>query len=126
MALSTNQVDDIVKGFISTLLNEIPVSMVILFGSYAHGSPQKHSDIDLAVISDWFVDKTRMEGMQFLSRLAAQYNTMIEAIPFTEEEYRNPDKRTFLASILKTGKSYRIDDWKERAYGSKEYYRCGR
>ncbi len=109
MALSKDQVDEIVKGFISTLLNEIPVNAVIMFGSYADGTPEKHSDIDLAVVSDWFVDKTRMEGMQYLSRLAARCNTFIEAIPFTAKEYKNPDKRTFLASILKNGKRYFSD-----------------
>ena len=50
-----------------------------------------------------------MESMQYLSRLAARYNTLIEAIPFTTEEYRKPDKRTFLASILKNGKTYFSD-----------------
>ena len=54
MALSKDQVDDIIKGFVRKLLYEIPVSGVILFGSYAHGNPKNHSDIDLAIISDWF------------------------------------------------------------------------
>ena len=109
MALSKDQVDDIIKGFVSKLLYEIPVSGVILFGSYAHGNPKNHSDIDLAIISDWFRDKTRMESMQYLSRMAARYNTLIEAIPFTTEEFRKLDKRTFLASILKNGKTYFSD-----------------
>ena len=108
MALSKNQLDKIIKGFISRLVREIPVEEVILFGSYAHGNPKEHSDIDLAVISDWFRDKTRMEGMQFLSRIAAHYNTLIEAIPFTTEEYRELDKRTFLGAIVKRGKPYHL------------------
>ena len=56
----------------------------------------------------WFVeqfqDKTRIENMQYLSRVAASYNTLIEAIPFTAEEYNKLDKRTFLAHIVKTGR----------------------
>jgi hypothetical protein len=43
--------------------------------------------------------------MQYLSRIAAAYNTLIEALPFTEEEYRNLDKRSFLASIVKSGRN---------------------
>jgi predicted nucleotidyltransferase len=109
MALSKNQLDEIIKGFISRLVREIPVEEVILFGSYAHGNPEEHSDIDLAVISDWFRDKTRIEGMQYLSRIAARYNTLIEAIPFTTEEYRQLDKRTFLGAIVKRGKPYHLD-----------------
>jgi predicted nucleotidyltransferase len=109
MALPKDQVDKIITGFISRLVTEIPVDEVILFGSYAHGNPKEHSDIDLAVISDWFRDKTRIESMQYLSRMAAGYNTLIEAIPFTAEEYRQLDRRTFLASIVREGKSYRPD-----------------
>ena len=74
MALSKNQLDKIIKGFICRLVCEIPVQEVILFGSYAHGNPKEHSDIDLAIISDWFRGKTRIEGMQYLSRIAAHYN----------------------------------------------------
>jgi hypothetical protein len=42
--------------------------------------------------------------MQHLSKIAASYNSLIEALPFTEEEYTNLDKRSFLASIIKTGR----------------------
>lgn len=109
MALSKNQVDGIIKGFISRLAKEIPVEEVILFGSYAHGNAKEHSDIDLAIISEWFRDKTRIQNMQYLSRIAARYNTLIEAIPFTTDEYRQLDRRTFLASIVKSGKPYAPD-----------------
>ena len=76
-----------------------------MFGSYAHGNPKEYSDIDLAVISDWFEGRPKIENMQYLSRVAAAYNSLIEALPFTEEEYRNLDKRSFLASIVKTGRN---------------------
>jgi predicted nucleotidyltransferase len=105
MALSENQVVEIIKGFIAALRREIPIKEFLLFGSYAHGNPKVYSDIDLAVISDWFEGKPKIENMQYLSRIAAAYNTLIEALPFTEEEYRNLDKRSFLASIVKTGRT---------------------
>jgi predicted nucleotidyltransferase len=105
MALSENQVVEIIKGFIAALRREIPIKEFLLFGSYAHGNPKVYSDIDLAVISDWFEGKPKIENMQYLSRIAAAYNTLIEALPFTEEEYRNLDKRSFLASIVKAGRT---------------------
>ena len=71
MALSKDRLDNIVRGFVSRLTSEIAVEEVILFGSYAHGNAKEHSDIDLAIISDWFRDKTRIENMQYLSRVAA-------------------------------------------------------
>ncbi|MCP4628810.1 MAG: hypothetical protein GY850_35680 [bacterium] len=106
MALSENQVAEIIKGFITELSQEIPIKEIILFGSYAQGDPQDYSDIDLAVISDWFEGKPRIESMQFLSRMAAAYNSLIEALPFTEEEYKNLDKRSFLASIIRSGRNF--------------------
>ena len=106
MALSEAKINEIIKGFIATLMQEIPIKEVILFGSYAHGNPKEYSDIDLAVISDWFEGRPKIENMQYLSRIAATYNSLIEALPFTEKEYRNLDKRSFLASIVKTGRNY--------------------
>ena len=109
MALSTNRLDEIVEGFIRKLVAEIPVDEVILFGSYAHGRAKDYSDIDLAIISDWFRGRPYIKNMQYLSRCAASYNSLIEALPFTGEEYKKLDKRTVLASIVKTGRKYRVD-----------------
>lgn len=105
MPLSEDQVVEIVRGFIEELRREIPVKEFLLFGSYARGDPKDYSDIDLAVISDWFEGRPKIQNMQYLSRIAAAYNSLIEALPFTEEEYRNLDKRSFLASIVKTGRT---------------------
>ena len=110
MALSKDRLDNIVRGFVSRLASEIAVEEVILFGSYAKEKPKEHSDIDLAIISDWFRDKTRIENMQYLSRVAANYNSLIEALPFTAEEYKKLDNRTFLAGIVKTGQRYPLDN----------------
>jgi len=105
MALSEDQVAQIIRGFITELGREIPIKEIILFGSYAQGNPKEYSDIDLAVISDWFEGKPKIENMQYLSRIAAACNSLIEALPFTEDEYRNLDERTFLASIVKSGRN---------------------
>ena len=107
MAIHQDQVDRIIEGFIARLEQEIPVQEVILFGSYARGKAQAHSDIDLAVISDWFEGKPAIENLKFLSRIAARYNTLIEALPFTEKEYRKIDQRSLLARIVQTGKKYK-------------------
>lgn len=114
MALSKDRLDEIIAGFISRLESEIPIEEVILFGSYVHGNEKEHSDIDLAIISDWFQDKKHIENMQYLFRIAADYNSLIEALPFTVEEYRNLDKRTFLASIVKNGRRYSVERRKEK------------
>ncbi len=63
MVLSEDQVVEIIRGFIAELRREIPIKEIILFGSYAHGNPKEYSDIDLAVISDWFEGKPKIENM---------------------------------------------------------------
>jgi len=104
MALSEDKLIDIISGFYAELKQEIPIKALILFGSYARGNAKEYSDIDLAVISDWFEGKPKIESMQYLSKITATYNSLIEALPFTEEEYINLDNRSFLASIIKTGR----------------------
>jgi hypothetical protein len=59
------------------------------------------------VISDWFEGKPAIENIKFLSRIAARYNTLIEALPFTEKEYLKTDQRTLLAGIVQTGRKYK-------------------
>ena len=107
MAIHRDQVDRIIEGFIARLEQEIPIQEVILFGSYAGGRAQTHSDIDLAVISSWFEGKPAIENLKFLLRIAARYNTLIEALPFTEKEYEKIDQRSLLARIVHTGKKYK-------------------
>jgi predicted nucleotidyltransferase len=104
MALSENKVNEIIYGYIKILEQEIPIKEVFLFGSYASGAPKDYSDIDLAVVSSWFEGRPKIENMQYLSRISASYNSLVEAIPFTETEYRNIDKRTLLSRIVRTGR----------------------
>ncbi|HSM90647.1 MAG TPA: nucleotidyltransferase domain-containing protein [Desulfobacterales bacterium] len=107
MAMREDQLDGIIQGFIARLEQEIPVQEVILFGSYAQGNPQEHSDIDLAVISDWFEGKPAIENLTFLLRIASRYNTLIEALPFSQKEYDRIDQRSLLSRIVRTGKKYK-------------------
>jgi predicted nucleotidyltransferase len=107
VAMREDQVNGIIEGFIARLEQEIPVQEVILFGSYAGGNPQEHSDIDLAIISDWFEGKPAIENLSFLSRIASRYNTLIEAVPFTKKEYERIDRRSLLSRIVQTGKKYK-------------------
>jgi uncharacterized protein len=107
MAMREDQVNGIIQGFIARLEQEIPVQEVILFGSCARGNPQEHSDIDLAVISNWFEGKPAIENLTFLSRIASRYSTLIEALPFTQKEYERLDQRSLLSGIVRTGKKYK-------------------
>ena len=97
-----------IKKLKSTLKEEFKmnISKVILFGSYAKGNPRMNSDIDLAIISDDFKRRDRIKLTQFLLKIGQSIDINIEPLGFSEEEYKNCDKRTFLAEIKKHGVEY--------------------
>ena len=108
MPLSKNKLNEIICGFVELVKVKIPIEKVYLFGSYSTQSAKEYSDIDLAIISNWFINKPHIENLQLLNKIAVKYNSLIEAVPFTKDEFENLDKRTFLAQILKTGKPIQI------------------
>lgn len=55
---TTTEIRKVVKVLVETLAaNKIDVDKIILYGSYAKGTPRDHSDIDIAVISPSFKGK---------------------------------------------------------------------
>ena len=49
-----------------------------------------------------------MSHMQYLFRKASKISALIEPIPATPAEVKNPDKRVFIGQILKTAKIYKF------------------
>lgn len=90
--------------YINSITKKVPITQAILFGSYSLGNPNKHSDIDLAIFSPNFSDKTHLEDVKFLWTEAARIDPYIEPLPFSASEIKNADPRSFLGGILKTGK----------------------
>ena len=76
-----------------------------MFGSYAKGTSGRHSDIDLAVFSDYFKNMNRVDGIHFLLLKTMDYNVDydidIEPQPFTMEDYNDP--HGIAAEVIKTG-----------------------
>lgn len=74
-----------INNFVNLLQKEqIKISQVILFGSFAKGRPKNYSDIDLAVVSPDFGKDTHKE-MVFLAHLSWKVSDRIEAIPVAEK-----------------------------------------
>jgi predicted nucleotidyltransferase len=76
----------------------LPVRQVILFGSYAHGSPHEFSDIDVAVIAearveDWLDVSAQLFGLR------RDIDVAIEPVLIDSEE----DRSGFLEEIRRTG-----------------------
>jgi len=76
-----------IKRYIARLKKSgIPVEKVLLFGSWARGTPREDSDVDIALISPAFT------GDRFLDRrkivpLRREINSRIEPIPFNPQTF---------------------------------------
>lgn len=79
----------------------IQVSQVILFGSYAKGSPKEYSDIDLAIISPGFAKLDIFERQELLSRAHFKVKEPLEPIGLTPEQVKK--KQGFARAVVETG-----------------------
>jgi uncharacterized protein len=75
---------------------------IILFGSYAGGTPREDSDIDVIVIADDFRNMNLRERLELLGIAAGRVFEPIEALGYTQEELKSGMKETFLEAILKS------------------------
>lgn len=94
-------VQKVVKDYVAELRKQIPVEKVVLFGSYAKGTPHEFSDIDLAIFSDYFKDMSRIDSLRFLLLKAADYDLDLEPQGFTMDDYYQP--LGLVSEILETG-----------------------
>ena len=104
---------------LSTVLDNLVVSLkpsdpykIILFGSYAHGNPNRNSDIDLMIILDNnHVSKTYQERLNkkiSIRNLVLEINRKIplDILVYSKEEFNLMKKHGnyFIDEIEKTGK----------------------
>ena len=84
-------------------LHGISVNRMIIYGSHAHDNPKADSDIDIAVISNSFKKLNILKRLEMLGTILARARIMapIEALGYTEAEYRNTPKGAFLADEIK-------------------------
>ncbi len=97
---SKENVNDIINRFVELIKKDISVDQIYLFGSYAKGTSDEYSDIDLAIVSKDF------EGIRFYDRkkllkCLIKINTDIELHTFKTEDFTTDDP--FVAEIIKTG-----------------------
>jgi len=85
------------------LLNKagIPVSKAYLFGSYARGTADENSDIDICIVSD-ALGKDYFEEMVKLRMIAMQIDSRIEPVPFAPLDLKDT-YNTLAAEIRKYG-----------------------
>jgi predicted nucleotidyltransferase len=84
--------------------HNIRINKIILYGSYARGSPKPYSDIDLVVVSKDLARFPLLKRQEFLAQLTMNIDAPLEVIGYTPQELKKAKDTIFGQIILKTGK----------------------
>ena len=88
------------KKYIEKISQYYKIEAIILFGSYAKGTENEDSDIDIAIISSDFSDIIE-DGAKLIG-LTWKIDTRIEPHPITTEDYKKVSN-PFVREVVDTG-----------------------
>ena len=101
MAKISSNIINVLKRFLERLEHEnIKVKKAIIFGSYAKGTFNEWSDIDLAIVSDDFVGNRVLDKERMIKSIV-DINTSISPLPYRPEDFDESD--LFVKEIIETG-----------------------
>jgi len=103
MVKSEDTVKKLLREFIRLLEGDVRLYAVVLFGSYARGTPEEFSDIDVAVFSEDFGENP-LDDMKKLFKLRRKIDTYIEPLTFSKQDFMDHSKADFIEEILRSGK----------------------
>ena len=89
-----------IQKYIKKISEHYKIEAIILFGSYAKGTENEDSDIDIAVISDDFEDI--YDCMAVLMGMTWDIDARIEPHPITTEDFEKVSN-PFVKEIVDTG-----------------------
>jgi predicted nucleotidyltransferase len=104
MALSKNEVMDMVQGFLNTCSKKHDIKRAYIFGSFAKGMARDYSDVDLAVVLGTLrssEDSIFNEDFEIFHE-AQQYNSLLEVVCFLEDAF-DRDSGALIKRIKKEG-----------------------
>lgn len=91
MAHVNNEIINTVRKSIELLReNNISIKKAYLFGSFATGSEHEWSDIDLALVSDDFLEDRYMERLRIM-KITSTIDSRIEPAPYQTEQFNEVD-----------------------------------
>ena len=103
MVVDYEAANQIVKQYVLEVKSLFPIDKVYLYGSYANGTAQWDSDVDLCFFSESFTEQNIMKIIGRLYELKRRYNKYIclepNAFPLSEIDNDNP----FIKEILRNG-----------------------
>lgn len=101
MAKIPDQIRELLNKYIHTLEeNHIHVQRALLFGSYAEGRANEWSDIDIALVSDYF-EGDRFDDRGKIRKITLSVSSDLSPLPFRPEDFIPDDP--FVREILEKG-----------------------
>ncbi len=105
MVKEIDEIKTLVFRYIENLKGKLRIEKVILFGSYAEGRANEHSDIDLAIISPDVNRDNLIQCLQILTRAIPRHIDIdIEPLAFSTHEYDSALPVEMLGEIKRRGK----------------------
>ncbi len=104
MPISEEKIIEIAAAYGRKLQDIFDSVEIRLFGSYLKHTANPHSDLDLAIISRDFSGMEQYTAMKILNRIKLHVDNIIEPIPLTPAELRNPDVGSLAYDIAQNSK----------------------
>ena len=103
MAVNFETVNQLARRYADDVRRVLPVDRAMLFGSYARGTADEQSDIDICFFLESFFGKRRVDIIKELLGLTRQYpDIYFEPTVFPSSEIKNDNP--FVKEILRTGR----------------------
>ena len=107
--ISLEKIKKIVKEYIQILETDgFFIEKVILYGSYASGTPYRDSDIDICLISNKFGKNPHEEGKYLFRKLWDLKNANIEPVGYSPKDFYAKSKSPLVSEIQKNGIELKI------------------
>jgi len=101
---SQAELDQKLDDFVRRVQTRIRLEAVILYGSFAKGTANESSDIDIAVISPDFEGLPTWDRQEIIARATVGRAYRLAPIGYSSSEYHSPGPHSFLREIIRTGR----------------------
>jgi predicted nucleotidyltransferase len=96
--------NNIINQVVSDLRKRVRISAAFVFGSYAVGTPDKWSDIDLAIFSPDVTDWSIEQKAELSADIKLHCNSNVELHIFSADALIQARPTNFCGHIIETGK----------------------
>ena len=104
MAADLKAVNTIIQQYVTDVKKIMPIDKVYLYGSYAKGTQQEYSDVDICFFSHAFESRRSLDILTELFFIKIKYDKdlLIQPNAFSTSELNSDNP--FVKEILRTGK----------------------